>query len=119
MLVKSMGEAPLRPYLLVCIDTESRAVMGSELSADTPSPKNYLSLLVTSMEAPCVDESDSVVPRSVRLAQAETVKLLKSELAQLSIEFELADQLPAIREFAEIAEGEFFSRQMGYAGGKN
>lgn len=45
--------------------------------------------------------------------------MLRSELAQLGIRFELADQLRFVREFAEIAEHDFFSRQIGYAGEKN
>ena len=119
MLVKNPGETPLRPYLLVCIDTESRAVMGSALLGEVPSPKEHLSLLMTSMETPCVDQSNPVVPHSIRLNHPEALKLLKNELAQLSIKFEFANQLHVVREFAEIAERDFFSRQIGFAGGKN
>ena len=66
-----------------------------------------------------MDESNPVVLHAVRLAHSESFKMLRSELAQLGIRCELADQLRFVREFAEIAERDLFSRQIGYAGEKN
>ncbi len=112
-------EAPIKPYMLVCIDTASRAVMGNPLLRNVASPEEFLSLLVSSMESPCLGESEPVLPRSVHLDDAAALELLKKELDQLDIEFELVKQLPFLREFAEITEREFFSRQAGYTGRKH
>ena len=108
--VKEPGEAPFNPYMVVCIDTESRAVMGSDLLEEPPSPQDFLTLLVDSMEAPSVGKGGSVIPRSVRLKDSAALKLLETELNQLGTEFELVKALPFLREFAEITEREFFPR---------
>jgi hypothetical protein len=113
------GEAPTKPYMLVCIDTTSRAVMGSPLLRNAVSPEEFLSLLVSSMESPCLGESGPVLPRSVHLDNSAALKLLEKELGQLDIKFELVKQLPFLREFAGITEREFFSRQPGYTGRKH
>ena len=119
MFVKEPGETPTRPYMLVCIDTVSRAIMGSDLVLDTPTPQDFLSLLVHSMEAPCVGSGDSVRPESVRLDDSAVLDLLGSKLGELGVRFELVEHLPALREFKKIAERELFSRQPGYSGGEN
>ncbi len=112
-------EAPTKPYMLVCIDTASRAVMGNPLLSNVASPEEFLTLFVSSMESPCLGESGPVLPRSVHLDNAAALELLEKELDQLDIEFELVRQLPFLREFAEITEREFFSRQAGYTGRKH
>ena len=113
------GEAPIKPYMLVCIDTASRAVMGNPLLRNVASPEEFLSLLVSSMASPCLGKSEPVLPRSVHLDDAAALELLEKELDQLDIEFELVRQLPFLREFAEITEREFLSRQAGYTGRKH
>jgi hypothetical protein len=53
MFRKEPGEVPVKPFMLACIDTASRAIMGSDLLRDPPSPpQDLLSLLVVSMENP-------------------------------------------------------------------
>ncbi len=105
------GEAPTKPYMLVCIDTASRAVMANPLSRNLASPEEFLSLLVSSMAALCLGKSGPVLPRSVHLDNAAALELLEKELDQLDIEFELVRQLPFLREF--------FSHQAGYTGRKH
>ena len=119
MFVKEPGQTPTKPYMLVCIDTASRAVMGSDLLLDPPTPQDFLSLLVHSMEAPCVGSGAPALPDSVRLDDAAVFKLLGNELGQLSVRFELVEWLSALPEFKGIAERELFSRQAGYSGGEN
>jgi hypothetical protein len=119
MFVKEPGEAQTKPYMLVCIDTASRAIMGSDLLLTPPSPQDYLSLLVASMENPCVGISAPALPDSVCLDDSAVFKLLGSELEQLGVKFELVERLPALREFKEIAERELFSSQVGYSGREN
>ena len=119
MFVKEPGKTPAKPYMLVCIDTASRVVMGSDLLLDPPTPQDFLSLLVHSMEAPCVGSGVPVLRESVRLDDSTVCKLLGSELGRLGVKLELAERLSALREFKEIAERELFSRQVGYSGGAN
>ena len=119
MFVKEPGEAPTKPYMLVCIDTASRAIMGSDLLLAPPSPQDYLSLLLASMERPCMGIGAPVLPESVRLDDAAVFKLLASELGQLGVKVELVERLSALPEFKEIAEREVFSHQVGYSGGAN
>jgi len=119
MFVKERGETPTKPYMLVCIDTASRAIMGSDLLLTPPSPQDYLSLLVSSMEKPYVGIGAPALPDSVRLDDSAVFKLLGSELGQLGVKVELVERLSAIREFREIAERELFSRQVGYSGREN
>jgi len=119
MFVKEPGQTPTKPYMLVCIDTASRAIMGSDLLLDFPRPEDFLSLLVASMETPCVGNGSPVLPESVRLDDSTAFKLLGSKLGQLGVKFELVEQLSALREFKEIAERELFSRQLGYSGREN
>ena len=117
MFVKEPGEAPTKPYMLVCIDTASRAIMGGDILLTPPSPRDYLSLLLASMERPCVGIGAPVLPESVRLDDSAVFKLLGNELGQLDVKFELVERLCALAEFKEIAERELFSRQAGYSGG--
>jgi len=119
MFVKERGGTPTKPYMLVCIDTASMAIMGSDLLLDTPGPLDLLSLLVASMEKPCVGIGAPVLPESVRLDDPAVCKLLGSELGQLGIKVELVERLSALAEFKKIAERELFSRQVGYSGGEN
>ena len=119
MFVKEPGETPTKPYMLVCIDTASRAIMGSDLVLDSPNPQDFLSLLVRSMEAPCVSSGDPVRPESVCSDDSAVFKLLGSKLGQLGVNFELVERLSALAEFKKIAERELFSRQQGYSGGEN
>ena len=105
--------------MLVCIDTASRAIVGSDLLLDFPSPQDFLSLLVHSMEAPCVGSGDPVRPESVRLDASDVFKLLRSRMGKLGVNFELVERLSARAEFKKIAERELFSRQVGYSGGAN
>jgi Domain of unknown function (DUF6930) len=119
MFVKEPGKSPSKPYMLVCIDTASRAIMGSDLLLDLPRPEDFLSLLVASMKNPCVGNGAPVLPESVDLEDSTVFKLLGSELGQLGVRFGLVEQLPALREFKEIAERELFSHQVGYSGREN
>jgi len=119
MFVKEPGKPPSKPYMLVCIDAASRAVIGSDLLLDTPSPQDLLSLLVGSMEKPCVGIGAPVLPESVRVDDFAVFKSLGSELGQLNVEVELVERLSALPEFKEIAERELFSHQVGYSGGEN
>ena len=119
MFVKEPGGSPIKPYLLVCIDAVSRAVLGNQLLLETPSPQDFLSLLVASMENPSVGTGAPIVPLSVHLDNSGAFKLLRDELGQLSVEVELVKRLPFLREFNGITEREFFSRQLGYTGGEN
>ena len=119
MFVKEPGGSPIKPYLLVCIDAVSRAVLGDQLLLDTPSPQEFLSLLVASMENPSVGTGAPVVPLSVHLDNSGAFKLLRDELGQLGVEVELVKRLPFLREFKGITEREFFSRQIGYTRGEN
>jgi len=93
--------------------------MGSGLLLDLPRPEDFVSLLVASMETPCVGNGAPVLPESVRLDNSAAFELLGGELGQLGVRFELVEQLPALREFKEIAERELFSRQVGYSGREN
>ena len=119
MFIKETGETPTKPYMLVCIDTVSMAIMGSDLLLDTPGPLDLLSLLVASMEKPCVGIGAPLLPESVRLDDPAVRKLLGSELGQLGIKVDLVERLSALAEFKKIAERELFSRQVGYSGGEN
>ncbi len=119
MFVKEPGGSPIKPYMLVCIDTVSRAVLGNQLLLDTPSPQEFLTFLVATMENPGVGTGAPVVPLSVHLDNSGAFKLLRDELGQLGVEVELVKRLPFLREFKEISEREFFSPQLGYTGGEN
>jgi hypothetical protein len=119
MFIKEPGETPTKPYMLVCIDTASRAIMGSDLLRDPPSPQDLLSLLVASMEKPCVGTGTAVLPEVVRLEDSAVFRLLASELGRLGVRVELVERLSALPEFREIAERDLFSRQLGYSGRAN
>jgi Domain of unknown function (DUF6930) len=119
MFVKEPGERPTKPYMLVCIDTAARAIIGSNLLLDTPVPQDLLSLLLGSMEKPCVGIVAPILPRSVRVDDSAVFDLLRTELEQLCVKVELVEQLSALPEFKEIAENELFSRQAGYSGAEN
>ncbi len=119
MFIKEPGGTPTKPYMLVCIDTASRAIMGSDLLRDPPSPQDLLSLLVVSMEKPCMGIGAPVLPESVRLDDTVVFKLVGSELGQLGVKVELVQRLSALPEFKEIAARELFSHQVGYSGGEN
>jgi hypothetical protein len=86
---------------------------------DTPSPQDLLSLLVASMEKPCVGIVAPILPQSVRVDDPAVFNLLRSELGQLGVEVELVERLSALSVFKEIAERELFSRQLGYSGAEN
>jgi Domain of unknown function (DUF6930) len=119
MFVKEPGERPSKPYMLVCIDTASRAIVGSNLLLDTPVPQNLLSLILGSMEKPCVGTVAPIVPQSVRVDDSAVFNLLRTELGQRCVKVELVEQLSALSEFKEVAEHELFSRQAGYSGAVN
>ena len=93
--------------------------MGSDLVLDLPHPEDFLSLLVHSMEAPCVGSGDPVRPESVRLDDSAALELLASKIGQMGVRFERVERLSALLEFKKIAERELFSRQVGYSGGEN
>jgi hypothetical protein len=119
MFIQEAGETPTKPYLLVCIDRASRAIMGNELLRDPPSPQDLLSVLVVSMEKPGMVTGVAVLPESVRLDDPDAFELAGSELVQLGIKVELVKRLSALHKFKGIAERYFFSHHMGYSGGKN
>ena len=105
--------------MLVCIDTASTAIMGSDLVRDPPSPQGLLSLLVSSMEKPLVGSGVPVLPQIVRLDDPAVFELIGREVAQLGIQVELVKRLPALHAFKKIIEHDLFSHQKGYAGGVN
>ena len=105
--------------MLACIDTASRAIMGSDLLLDLPCPEDFLSLLVATMETPCVGNGAPILPESIRLDNSAVFKLLGNELGQLGVKLELVERLSALREVKEIEERELFSHQVGYSGGAN
>jgi len=119
MFIKEPGEAPTKLYMPVCIDTASRAIMGSDLLPDPPSPQDLLSLLVVSMEKPCVGNVAPVLPESVRVDESAVLELIGRELGQLGVKVELVERLSALQEFKKIAERDLFSHQVGYSGGEN
>jgi hypothetical protein len=119
IFIQEYGETPTKPYMLVCIDTASQAIMGNDLLRDTPSPQDLLSVLVVSMEKPGMVTAVPVLPESVRLDDSAVFELVESELGRLGIKVELAERLPALSGFEKIVEREWFSRQIGYSGGKN
>ena len=119
MFIKEPGETPTKPYMLVCIDTASMAIMASNLLLDTPAPQDLFSLLVVSMEKPCVGIVAPILPESVRVDAPAVFNLLRSELGKLGVKVELVERLSALPEFKEIAERELFSHQVGYSGGEN
>ena len=119
IFIQEHGETPTKPYMLVCIDTASRAIMGNDLLRDPPSPQDLLSVLIISMERPGMVTGVPVLPESVRVDDSAVFELVGSELGQLGIRFELVERLPALAEFKKIVEREWFSRQIGYSGGKN
>ena len=119
MFIQEPGETPTKPYFLVCIDTASRAIMCNDLLRDPPSPQDLLSVLVVSMEKPGMGTGVPVLPASIRLDDSAVFELVESELGRLGIKVELAERLPALSGFEKIVEREWFSRQIGYSGGKN
>ena len=119
MFIQEPQEAPTKPYMLVCIDTASTAIMGSGLGLNPPSPQGLLSLLLDSMEKPLVGGGAPVLPQSVRLDDPAAFELVGRELEQLGVQVELVKRLPALRKFKKIIEHDFFSRQKGYAGKAN
>jgi hypothetical protein len=119
MFIQESGETPTKPYMLVCIDTASRAIMGNDLLRDPPSPQDLLSVLVVSMERPGMVNGVPILPESVRLEDSAVFELVGSELGQLGLKVELVKRLSALREFKGIAERDFFSHHMGYSGGEN
>ena len=120
MLVEGSGGKLVYPYLLLCIDTASRVVISDLLTGDTPTPEQFLSLLLESMEAPSdLKKAGPIVPHSIRLDDSAACTLLESKLAQLGIKFVVVKHLPALREFEKITEREFFSHQKGYTGGQS
>ena len=119
MFIQEAGETPTKPYLLVCIDRASRAIMGNELLRDPPSPQELLSVLVVSMEKPGMVTDVPVLPETVRFDDPAVFEMAGSELGQLGIKVELVKRLSALHEFKGIAERDFFSHHMGYSGGQN
>jgi hypothetical protein len=119
MFIQEPEEAPTKPYMLVCIDTSSRAIMGSDLLRDAPSPQDMLSLLVVSMEKLCVGTGVPVLPGSVRMDDSAVFELIGRELGQLGVKVELVKRFSALPEFKKIAERDLFSHQVGYSGGEN
>jgi len=119
MFIQEPGESPTKPYMLVCIDTASTVVMGSELLHDPPSPQDLLSLLIASMEKPLTGSGVPVLPESVRLDDPSVFELVGYEFGQLGLRVELVKRLSALQVFKRIAERDFFSHHMGYSGGEN
>jgi hypothetical protein len=119
IFIQEPGDTPTKPYMLVCIDTASRAIMGSDLLRDFPSPQDLLFVLVVSMEKPGMGTGVPVLPESVRLDDSAVFELVGSELGQLGLKVELVEQLSALSVFEKIVEREWFSQQIGYSGGEN
>jgi hypothetical protein len=105
--------------MLVCIDTESSVIMGSELLLDPPSPQDLLALLIVSMEKPLAGSDVPTLPESVHLDDSAVFDLVESDLGQLGVEVVLVKRLSAVPEFKKIIEREWFSQQVGYSGSEN
>lgn len=69
MLAKEPGGPPTKSFMLVCIDSASRAAMGSGLLRDAPSPQDLLTMLVASMENPCLATEAPVATESPLIPQ--------------------------------------------------
>lgn len=110
---------PTKPYMLVCIDTESLAIMGNELLRDPPSPQDLLSLIIASMEKPCVGRGVPVLPEKVQLEDSAVFELIESKLGPLGVKAELVRKFSSLPEFKKIMEREQFSKQPGYSGREN
>ena len=119
MFIKQPGETPTKPYMLVCIDTASLAIMGNHLLRDSPSPQDLLTLLVVSIEKPFLGISAAVLPESVHLDDPAALELVGNELRQLDVKVVLVKRLSALSEFEKIIERDLFSRHVGYLGGAN
>ena len=119
MFIREPGESPTKPYMLVCIDTASTVIMGSELLHDPPSPQDLLSLLIASMGKPLTGSGVPILPESIRLDDFATFELIEGELGQLDVKVELVKRLSALPEFKKIIEREWFSQQVGYSGNEN
>ena len=119
MFIQEPGEAPTKPYMLVCIDTASLAIMGNDLLRDSPSPQDLLTLLVVSIEKPFLGISAAVLPESVHLDDPAALELVGNELGQLGVQVVLVKRLSALSEFEKIIERDLFSRHVRYLGGAN
>ena len=119
MFIKQPGETPTKPYMLVCIDTASLAIMGNDLLRDSPSPQDLLTLLVVSIEKPFLGISAAVLPESVHLGDPAALELVGNELGQLDVKVVLVKRLSALSEFEKIIQRDLFSRHVGYSGGVN
>jgi hypothetical protein len=97
MFVEEPGKTPSKPYMLVCLDTASGLLLGTDLLLDTPTPQNFLSLIVHSMETRGVEGGAPICPESVRLANAGALALLTKELAPLDLRHELVARLDAAK----------------------
>ena len=65
IFIKEPGGTPAKPHMLVCIDTESLAIMGSDLVQDSPSPQDLLKLLIVSMENPLLGTGSTLLPDGI------------------------------------------------------
>jgi hypothetical protein len=119
IFIKEPGGTPAKPYMLVCIDTASLAIMGNDLLRDSPSPQDLLTLLVVSIEKPFLGISAAVLPESVHLGDPAALELVGNELGQLGVQVVLVKRLSALSEFEKIIERDLFSRHVGYLGGAN
>jgi hypothetical protein len=119
IFIKEPGETPTKPHMIVCIDMESLAIMGSDLVQDSPSPQDLLTVIIVSMENPLLGSCVPVLPELVHLDDPAVFELMRSELGQLGVEVKLVKRLSALNEFKKIVEHDLFSRQVGYWGGVN
>ena len=119
MFITEPGRTPTKPYMLVCLDKSSTAIMGSDLVQDSPSPQDLLTLLIVSMENPLLGSGVPILPKSVHLDDPAALELLGNELGQLDVKVVLVKRLSALSEFEKIIQRDLFSRHVGYSGGVN
>ena|ERR1017187_3266493 len=119
MCIQEPGGTPTKPYMLVCIDMASTAIMGSDLVQDSPSPQDMLSLLVVSVEKPILGSGVPILPESVHLDDPAVLELIESEFGQLDVKVKLVKRFSALPEFKKIVERDLFSLQAGYSGRVN
>ena len=117
MFIQEPGRTPTKPYMLVCLDKASTAIMGSDLVQDSPSSQDLLTLLIVSMENPLLGSGIPILPKSVHLDDPAVLEPIGTELGQLSVKLMLVKRLSGLHEFKKIVEHDLFSRQVGYSGG--
>jgi hypothetical protein len=101
---------PARPYMLVCLDKASTAIMGCDRVQTSPSSQDLLTLLIASMENPLLG-GVPVLPTSVHLDDPRALEPIRTELGELSVKVSLVKRLSGLHEFKKIVGLALFSRR--------